>query len=72
MGETFTFYVCLQNDSDQPCADICIKADLQTTTQRIALPNRYPEPQHLLAPGAGLNTIVSHEVKDLGQHMFVI
>ena len=37
LGETFSCYVCVHNDSTDVCRNVTIRADLQTGTQRINL-----------------------------------
>ncbi|CAO3569265.1 unnamed protein product [Mortierella alpina] len=37
LGETFTSYICANNESPHPVRDVILKAELQTTTLRFAL-----------------------------------
>ncbi|KAG0321737.1 hypothetical protein BGZ99_003708 [Dissophora globulifera] len=37
LGETFTSYICANNESAHPVRDVILKADLQTSTLRFAL-----------------------------------
>ncbi|KAF9430668.1 hypothetical protein BGZ94_005098 [Podila epigama] len=39
LGETFTSYICANNESPHPVRDVILKAELQTTTLRFALNN---------------------------------
>uniref|UniRef100_A0A915AJ06 Trafficking protein particle complex subunit 13 n=2 Tax=Parascaris univalens TaxID=6257 RepID=A0A915AJ06_PARUN len=71
LGETFTFYVCVQNDSNQYATEICIKTDLQTTNQRVALHSKLQDSNATLQPGEILGDIISHEIKEVGQHILV-
>ncbi|VDK67397.1 unnamed protein product [Litomosoides sigmodontis] len=71
LGETFTFYVCVQNISDKVVTDICVKTDLQTTSQRNALPSQLQEANALLEPGKCLGEVITHEIKEIGQHILV-
>uniref|UniRef100_A0A0N5AHI4 Trafficking protein particle complex subunit 13 n=1 Tax=Syphacia muris TaxID=451379 RepID=A0A0N5AHI4_9BILA len=69
LGETFTFYICVQNESTQKATEICVKIDLQTTNQRITLAPTMEEANATLSSGEHLGQIVSHEIKEVGQHM---
>ncbi|KAL3994660.1 hypothetical protein ACH3XW_22620 [Acanthocheilonema viteae] len=71
LGETFTFYVCVQNISDKVATDICVKTDLQTTSQRNALPSQLQEANAVLEPGKCLGEVITHEIKEIGQHILV-
>ncbi|KAK6104135.1 hypothetical protein QQG55_15140 [Brugia pahangi] len=71
LGETFTFYVCVQNISDKFATDICIKTDLQTTSQRNALSSQLQEANAVLKPGECLGEVITHEIKEIGQHILV-
>ena len=37
LGETFSSYVCVHNDSTEECTGVTVRADLQTASQRINL-----------------------------------
>ncbi|RKO98008.1 hypothetical protein CXG81DRAFT_20860 [Caulochytrium protostelioides] len=39
LGETFSGYLCINNESKQPVSNVSVKAELQTTTQRFILAN---------------------------------
>uniref|UniRef100_A0AAF5PY18 Trafficking protein particle complex subunit 13 n=2 Tax=Wuchereria bancrofti TaxID=6293 RepID=A0AAF5PY18_WUCBA len=71
LGETFTFYVCVQNISDKLATDICVKTDLQTTSQRNALSSQLQEANAVLEPGECLGEVITHEIKEIGQHILV-
>lgn len=71
LGETFTFYVCVQNEGGQIASEICVKTDLQTTNQRVALQSKLQEANASLEPGQCLGQIISHEIKEVGQHILV-
>ena len=74
LGETFTSYVCVHNDSTEVCSSVSLRADLQTATQRI---NLVPGTESLantresLAPGSSIDQVINHEVKELGTHILV-
>jgi len=69
LGETFSSYVCVHNDSTQIARNISIKADLQTATQRIGLVNT--QDRATMSPGETINHVLHHEVKELGTHILV-
>ncbi|KAK0393620.1 hypothetical protein QR680_000312 [Steinernema hermaphroditum] len=71
LGETFSFYVSVLNESSQKCYDVCVKADLQTTSQRVSLNCRLQDANAELEPDKFLGQVVSHEIKETGQHILV-
>jgi len=79
LGETFTSYVCVHNDSTEECGPVAVRADLQTASQRV---NLVPGPaaqagdstnhsRESLPPGSTIDQVVQHEVKELGTHILV-
>eukprot|EP00096_Caligus_rogercresseyi_P014435 TRINITY_DN6954_c0_g1_i1.p1 TRINITY_DN6954_c0_g1~~TRINITY_DN6954_c0_g1_i1.p1 ORF type:complete len:432 (+),score=87.16 TRINITY_DN6954_c0_g1_i1:52-1296(+) len=73
LGETFSCYISLHNDSTDPCFSISMKCDLQTMVHRITLypQNKEPPLQDQLLPGDSIDRVLNHEVKDLGTHILV-
>ncbi|XP_023335859.1 trafficking protein particle complex subunit 13 [Eurytemora carolleeae] len=69
LGETFSSYVCVHNDSTETCRNVSVKADLQTGTQRIGLVTG--QERLTLAPGETIDHVIHHEVKELGTHILV-
>ena len=69
MGETFTFYMFVINESEEICSDIAVKIDVQTQTQRITLQSKMGDAQSELFPGKSSGQMVMHEIKETGQHM---
>ncbi|KAF9322099.1 hypothetical protein BG003_006944 [Podila horticola] len=45
LGETFTSYICANNESTHPVRDVILKAELQTSTLRFALSNTLSSPR---------------------------
>ncbi|KAF9334163.1 hypothetical protein BG006_002621 [Podila minutissima] len=45
LGETFTSYICANNESTHPVRDVILKAELQTSTLRFALSNTLSLPR---------------------------
>ncbi|TMS33209.1 hypothetical protein L596_000974 [Steinernema carpocapsae] len=71
LGETFSFYVSVLNESAQNCYDVCVKTDLQTTSQRVSLNCKLQDANAELEPEKFIGQVVSHEIKETGQHILV-
>lgn len=71
LGETFSCYVCVHNETNQPVQSVSIKADLQTNSQRIPLSTQQSQIPVLLGVEETLSDVIHHEVKDLGTHILV-
>jgi len=76
LGETFSSYVCVHNDSTEVCGNVTVRADLQTASQRINLvPGTNPDTalhsRDQLPPGSTIDQVLHHEVKELGTHILV-
>lgn len=76
LGETFSSYVCVHNDSTEICSTVSVRADLQTATQRINLvpgvaTDTTAHNRDSLSPGSTIDQVISHEVKELGTHILV-
>ncbi|KJE92725.1 hypothetical protein CAOG_03639 [Capsaspora owczarzaki ATCC 30864] len=70
LGETFSSYISVHNDSNMRIRDVAVKAELQTTSQRVPLSDLAPSDKEL-SPGASVDVVVHHEVKELGVHILV-
>ncbi|KAK6187872.1 hypothetical protein SNE40_005803 [Patella caerulea] len=71
LGETFSSYISVHNDSNQVCKEITLKADLQTSSQRLSLSSRNSQPVPELLPDHSIDDVIHHEVKELGTHILV-
>ncbi|XP_067044830.1 trafficking protein particle complex subunit 13-like [Acropora muricata] len=71
LGEVFSSYVSVHNDSNQPVKDIVIKTDLQTSSQRLNLSGTANMPVAKLDPDESFDQVIQHEVKELGTHILV-
>jgi trafficking protein particle complex subunit 13 len=71
LGETFSCYVCVHNETNQPVQSVSIKADLQTNSQRIPLTTQQSQSPTMLDVDETLSDVIHHEVKDLGTHILV-
>ncbi|KAK7866040.1 hypothetical protein R5R35_008552 [Gryllus longicercus] len=71
LGETFSSCICVHNDSNQIAKHVSLKADLQTSTQRLLLSST-SEPQTVeLHPQQTLDDVIHHEVTEVGVHILV-
>lgn len=71
LGETFSCYVCVHNETNQPVQSVSIKADLQTNSQRIPLTTHQNQTSVMLGVDETLSDVIHHEVKDIGTHILV-
>ncbi|XP_075226678.1 trafficking protein particle complex subunit 13 isoform X2 [Lycorma delicatula] len=72
LGETFSSYICVHNDSGQAAKDVTLKADLQTSSLRIPLCGHQSDSTARdLEPGQTLDEVIHHEVKEIGTHILV-
>lgn len=71
LGETFSCYICVHNETNQPVQSVSIKADLQTSSQRIPLPTQQNQSPIMLDIDETLSDVIHHEIKDLGTHILV-
>ncbi|XP_045497939.1 trafficking protein particle complex subunit 13 [Colias croceus] len=71
LGETFSCYVCVHNETNQPVQSVSVKADLQTSSQRIPLATQQHQSPVMLDIDETLGDVIHHEVKDLGTHILV-
>lgn len=71
LGETFTAYVCVHNEGTTAVKDVSVKADLQTSSQRVSLPSKYAEAVGELEAGGSLGQVLTYEVNHQGQHILV-
>ncbi|RCN31963.1 hypothetical protein ANCCAN_22237 [Ancylostoma caninum] len=69
LGETFTFYMNVVNESDQKVTDVSVKCELQTNSQRVNLTSSVQDV--VLEPSNSSGQIISHEVKEIGQHILI-
>jgi len=73
LGETFSCYLSVHNHSGETAADVTVRAELQTGSQRVTLtpgPGGADTPASL-PPAASRDHVIHHEVKDTGSHILV-
>ncbi|XP_077290798.1 trafficking protein particle complex subunit 13 [Arctopsyche grandis] len=72
LGETFSCYLCVHNETRQIVKDVSVKADLQTSSQHIPLSTHQSRSVcAALGPDDTVNDVIHHEVKDLGTHILM-
>lgn len=71
LGETFSTYLCVNNESKEIAHEVKMKAELQTSSQRFNLADTNDEPLAIMEPGQSNEFSISHEIKELGVHILV-
>ncbi|KAJ3396508.1 hypothetical protein HDV05_003159, partial [Chytridiales sp. JEL 0842] len=73
LGETFTSYLCVNNESKTGVQNVGVKAELQTSTQRFTLADTLSGPSNSasLLPTQSAEFLIHHEIKELGIHILV-
>ncbi|KAG0000805.1 hypothetical protein BGZ65_004042 [Modicella reniformis] len=66
LGETFTTYICANNESAHPVRDVILKAELQTATSRFALSDTLANQRHLATTSTATTTAKPPSDKPLG------
>eukprot|EP00794_Sanderia_malayensis_P007981 gene7981-8838_t len=69
LGEKFSCFVSVLNDSNQNAENIVAQVDLQTSSQRFRLSSKGPQTR--LLPDESIDEVISYEVKELGTHILV-
>ncbi|KAF5386937.1 hypothetical protein D9615_001712 [Tricholomella constricta] len=68
LGETFSSCLCINNEAQIDIDAVSIKVEMQTTTAKVVLAE-FGGSDHKLAARDTFETIVHHEIKELGQHV---
>ncbi|KAL1730310.1 hypothetical protein EV714DRAFT_211348 [Schizophyllum commune] len=68
LGETFSSCLCANNDTQVDVDSVTVKVEMQTATTKVTL-GEFGGSQYTLAAGDTLECLVTHEVKELGQHV---
>ncbi|RUO97145.1 hypothetical protein BC936DRAFT_140906 [Jimgerdemannia flammicorona] len=71
LGETFSSYLCINNEAAVPVREVGVKAELQTGSQRFNLTDTTSRPLATMDKGSTCEFVVSHEIKELGVHILV-
>ncbi|KAG0005283.1 hypothetical protein BGZ80_008337 [Entomortierella chlamydospora] len=69
MGETFTSYICANNESAHPVRDVILKAELQTSTLRFALSDTLASQRHKLTSVGSLESSNPSPSPSTGGHI---
>ncbi|GLB35170.1 putative protein of unknown function (DUF974) [Lyophyllum shimeji] len=68
LGETFSSCLCINNEVHVDIEGVSIKVEMQTATTKVVLAE-YGGPENKLAARDTYETVVHHEIKELGQHV---
>mmetsp|Transcript_7599 Transcript_7599/g.19602 ORF Transcript_7599/g.19602 Transcript_7599/m.19602 type:complete len:472 (+) Transcript_7599:14-1429(+) len=72
LGEIFSCYLSLNNESTETCTDVMVTAELQTGNDRTQItPAGADADKVSLAPGHSYDTVQCSEVKEPGTHLLV-
>ncbi|KAH8108447.1 DUF974-domain-containing protein [Phellopilus nigrolimitatus] len=70
LGETFACVLCVNNEAGTPVDAIALKIEMQTITSKVTLAEvGGGGASRTLSAGDTLETVISHEIKELGQHV---
>nr|AII97861.1 BLTX493 [Nephila pilipes] len=71
LGETFSCYMSVHNDSQQTVTAVQVQADLQIGLQKIVLSGQRGNYSSftLLNPDESVDDVIHHEVKEIGTHI---
>ncbi|TFK55011.1 DUF974-domain-containing protein [Heliocybe sulcata] len=68
LGETFSSCLCVNNEAPVNVEGVLLRVEIQTATSKVLI-GEFGGPQFSLAVGDTLENVVSHEIKELGQHV---
>jgi hypothetical protein len=72
LGETFSSYICVHNNTDHSLSSVSVKCDLQSQNNRISIPihaNKTIPAE--ITKDSTLDDIIHYEVKEAGTHILV-
>lgn len=71
LGETFSCYMSVHNDSQQTVTNVSVQADLQIGMQKIVLAGHRGNYSSVtkLNPDESVDDVIHHEVKEIGTHI---
>lgn len=69
LGQTFSSFLCVNNEAPFSVDSIRIRVEIQTVTSKTLLFHTHEPLGRTLASGDTLESIVSSEIKELGQHV---
>lgn len=68
LGETFSSCLCVNNEANVDVEGVHMKVEMQTVTTKVLLAE-FGSSDYRLSTGDTLESIVHHEIKELGQHV---
>lgn len=68
LGETFSCCLCVNNDSSAKVYGATAKIEMQTASNKVLL-DEIGGLEYVIEPSGVIETVVTHEVKELGQHV---
>ncbi|KAI0316792.1 hypothetical protein OF83DRAFT_1059760 [Amylostereum chailletii] len=68
LGETFSGALAVNNETAASIDGVLLRIEMQTATNKVLLVE-LGGPIQTLAPGDTMETVVNHEIKELGQHV---
>jgi trafficking protein particle complex subunit 13 len=68
LGETFSSTLCVNNDSGFDVEAVSLLVEMQTVTAKVVLAD-FGGSDYILRRGDTLESLVNHEIKELGQHV---
>ena len=68
LGETFSGCLSVNNEAPVDIESVKLKIEMQTATTKTTLAE-HGGPDHTLAVGDTMESVVNHEIKELGQHV---
>ncbi len=68
LGETFSSCLCVNNEASAEVIDVGLKVEIQTANSKTLL-TELGGPDYRLTVADSMETVVSHEIKELGQHV---
>jgi hypothetical protein len=70
LGETFASCLAVNNEAAVEISDVVLRVEIQTASTKLVLADfGAGEDKARLAPGGTMECVVSHEIKELGQHV---
>ncbi|TFK84328.1 DUF974-domain-containing protein [Polyporus arcularius HHB13444] len=68
LGETFSSCLSINNDANVDVDGVTVRVEMQTASSKATL-TEFGGPEQRLSVGQSLERVVSHEIKELGQHV---
>ncbi|KZV94066.1 DUF974-domain-containing protein [Exidia glandulosa HHB12029] len=69
LGETFSSCLCINNDANADIHAVALNVEMQTATSKVPLASIGGPDLTLTAENNFVETVVHHEIKELGQHV---